>query len=403
VSGGPNPVINASVGASAGPRVGPQVGLLCDECGYLAYDAERDRLHELNAAGALILELCDGSRPIAEIRSLAAPYMPEGAAGAVDRFIGEGLESGLLVTANGSAERSRELAAGELAQLAERLRGRGEIDAAIRCAKKVAAVTPDDPGAWHALGSMARRAGRRSLAADAYEKYLTARPDDAAIRHLLIALRDEPPPARAGDECIRLTFADFSSHYDAKMRDQLSYRAPERLANLIAAELGDASGLWALDLGCGTGLAGAVLKPRAAHLAGIDLSPEMIEMARARGIYDSLEVAEITEWLGQAQLEFDLIAACDCLVYFGDLAPMAQAAAARLKPGGHFAFTVERGERYPLHLTDSGRFTHHPDHIREVAAQSGLEVLRLEESFLRTEAGAEVIGLLALLRKPPTA
>jgi len=110
-------------------------------------------------------------------------------------------------------------------------------------------------------------------------------------------------------------------------------------------------------------------------------------------------VAEITAWLDGTQAEFDLIAACDCLVYFGDLQRVAAPTAKRLKPGGWFAFTTERGERYPFHLTDSGRYTHHPDHVREVAAKAGLIVARLEEGFLRTERGVEVTGLLGLLRK----
>jgi predicted TPR repeat methyltransferase len=184
------------------------------------------------------------------------------------------------------------------------------------------------------------------------------------------------------------------------MRDQLSYQAPERLQELIWLELDSATRRVILDLGCGTELAGVGLKPRAARLDGIDLSPEMIEMARARGIYDSLEVAEITDWLARARSNFDLIVACDRFVYFGDLGPVTQSAAKRLKPGGCFAFTVERGEKHPLRLTDSGRFTHDPDHIREVAVKSGLLLAQLEEGFLRTEAGAEVVGLIALFRKP---
>jgi len=212
-------------------------------------------------------------------------------------------------------------------------------------------------------------------------------------------LKDEAPPPRASDECILQIFNDFSSHYDAKMRDNLSYQAPERIQELIRAEIGDAAGLEILDIGCGTGLSGVGLKERAACLVGIDLSPEMIEVARERDIYDQLEIAEITEWLDQTEGQFDLIVACDCLVYFGDLQPVAASAARRLKPGGWFAFTTERGERYPFHLADSGRYTHHPDHVREVAARAGLVVVRLDEGFLRTERGVEVTGLLALLRK----
>ncbi|MGB6692691.1 MAG: methyltransferase domain-containing protein, partial [Terracidiphilus sp.] len=310
------------------------------------------------------------------------------------------LASGLLIPASASPTAPREFTAEELSALVEHLCETGQPDAALRCAKKLTQVAGADPAAWHTLGRIARLAGLRPLAADAYERYLAACPEDAPIEHLLVALRDEPPPPRASDDCVRLTFADFASHYDTKMRDNLGYQAPERLAEFIRAELCNSSALSILDIGCGTGLAGVALKVRAAHLLGIDLSPEMIEHARARGVYDSLEVAEITNWLANSHDLFDLIVACDCLVYFGDLTSLVQLAAARLKPGGHFAFTVECGDLYPFKLTDSGRFTHHRDHICSAAAQSGLQLTRLEAGFLRTEAGLDVTGLFALLRKP---
>jgi len=154
-----------------------------------------------------------------------------------------------------------------------------------------------------------------------------------------------------------------------------------------------------LDLGCGTGLAGMRLKPRARQMVGVDLSPEMIELARARNIYDRLDVAEITSWLEHGRDPFDLITACDSLIYFGNLREVVVAAAKRLNPGGVMALTLERGDRYPFHLTDSGRYAHHPDHIREVAAEAGLSVARLEEGYLRMEYGAEVTGLFAALLK----
>jgi predicted TPR repeat methyltransferase len=145
------------------------------------------------------------------------------------------------------------------------------------------------------------------------------------------------------------------------------------------------------------------VKGRAAQLTGVDLSPEMIELARARNIYDRLEVGEITAWLDQGETPFDLIMSCDCLIYFGDLSRIVAAAARRLGPGGLFAMSMERGNRPPFHLTDTGRYTHHPDHVREAAAKAGLEVARMDEAFLRMEYGEEVMGLFAVLVKPDAA
>ena len=353
----------------------------------------------MNALGALIVELCDGSRSVEDIRALVGPLLPEGQSDEIARWIGDAVDTGLLFW-GGPA---RELSVDELSTLAGHFQGNGKCEAAYQCAKRVTELKPENADAWYALGWAAKAAGRRTEAGRAFEKYLASGANDAAIRHMLKALKDEPPPPRASDDCVVQTFRNFSAYYDDKMRNNLSYQAPERLDELIREEIVDAAGLEILDIGCGTGLAGAVLKQRAASMVGIDLSPEMVELARARGIYNRLEVAEITEWLDRATEPFDLIVACDCLVYFGDLEPIAELVWRRLKPGGRFAFTTERGEQAPYHLSDSGRYTHHPNHVREVAARNGLTVERLDEGFLRTEYGLEVTGLIALLRKPISA
>ena len=46
------------------------------EGGYVAYDPSADQLHELNPLGALLAELCDGSRTMSDIRALIAPLLP---------------------------------------------------------------------------------------------------------------------------------------------------------------------------------------------------------------------------------------------------------------------------------------------------------------------------------------
>jgi predicted TPR repeat methyltransferase len=381
------------------PIVNPAVGVTPVDGGYLVYNPCGDRLYEVNVMGALIAELCDGSRSVDEIRALAGPLLPEGQRGEIDRWIGDGIDTGLLVLGDRLAAPLHVLTADELFHLASHLRECGKYEAAYRCSMRLTELKPEDPIAWYGLGYAAQAAGLRNKAHEAYEKYLECGVEDPVISHLLVALRDEAPPPRMPDECILKTFNNFSPIYDSKMRDKLSYQAPERLQELIRAEMGDATGLEILDIGCGTGLSGVGLKTRAARLTGIDLSPEMIAVARSRGIYDQLEVAEITEWLSHEQGQFDLITACDCLVYFGDLQPVATGAARQLKPGCLFAFTMERGEMRPFRLTDSGRYAHHPDHVRAIAAHAGLTVDRLEEGFLRNESGVAVTGLYALLRK----
>ena len=385
------------------PKVSPVILLAPVEKGYVAYNPVLDRLHQLNPTAALLAELCDGQRTVEEIRQLAGPLLPEGKAGEIDRWIDEGLKTGLLVQEGPETAPVQQLSAPELSLRTKRLKENGEVQAAHLCAKKAIELKPDDWSAWYDLGEIAQCLGRRDEARSAYQVYFDANPDDGEIEHLLIALRDDAAPPRASDRAIKKIYKNFAASYESRMLEDLKYAGPEWMLDAIRGAAGDCEGLAILDLGCGSGLVGARVSKRAAELTGVDMSPEMIELARARNIYDRLEVAEITEWLERDQTLFDLIISCDCLIYFGDLGPITRAAARRLKPGGFLAISMERGDSYPYHLTDTGRYTHHPDHVRDVAANSNLRVAKLDENFLRMEYDEKVMGLYAVLGKCPEA
>jgi predicted TPR repeat methyltransferase len=381
------------------PALNPAIQLIQTENGYAAYDSTNDKLHELNPMASVIVELCDGSRSVEEICAFLAPMLPEASAEGVRRWIEEGVAAGLLLPGGDSGNAHRELSSDELHKISRRLRYRNQEQLAYVCQQQATALAPDNADMWYDLGEMAEMIGRRDDARAAYEKYVELKPDDAEIRHLLVALRDEPPPPRVPDEALQQMYAEFSRTFETNLCKELGYKAPEQVRELLDPLLGDRGNLAVLDLGCGTGLAGVQFKPRASRLVGVDISPEMIELARARNLYDRLDVAEITNWLYLSQERFDLIVCCDCLIYFGDLRQVLVPAAALLCPKSLLAFTLERGDRYPHRLSDTGRYTHHIDHVRDVAAEAKLNVVRLEEQFLRTEYGSPVTGLFVVLEK----
>ena len=382
------------------PTVNPVILLSPVDGGYVAYDPAQDNLHQLNPIAALITELCDGTRSIEEISALVGPLAPEGESAGIARWIDEGMKAGLLVWEGSEPAARRELSAAELFKLTKRLREAGKVQPAYLCGKRTVELTPEDWNAWYDLGEVAQCVGKRDEARIAYQKYFDVHPDDGEIEHLLIALRDDAPPPRASDRAIAHIYKAFAASYETRMRQDLKYAGPERISDALTAVAGEGPFPLVLDLGCGSGLAGEMIRPRAGELTGIDLSPDMIALAEARKIYDRLEVAEITSWLNDGAAPFDLIISCDCHIYFGDLGELVTAAARRLKPGGYFALSMERGNRPPFHLTDTGRYTHHPDHVRDAAAKAGLRVARLDEAFLRMEWGEEVMGLYAVLAKP---
>ena len=222
---------------------------------------------------------------------------------------------------------------------------------------------------------------------------------------------DDPPPdmiaaaqaiksaPRSDAGYVRHLFDQFSADYDARMIGQLGYAAPQILLDLAAMVMPGRGEMDILDLGCGTGLAGAAFKPLAARLDGVDLSPAMIEKARARNIYDNLIVADLETALGTAGVSYDLILAADTLVYLGDLAAVFQGAAARLKPEGYFLFTAEAAAGADFELGPKRRWRHSGAYLRATAAAAGLTVAGLVAAAPRREANQPVDGFAVALSR----
>jgi predicted TPR repeat methyltransferase len=378
----------------------PLVALAPAEDGYLAYDASHDRLHRLNAAAALIIELCDGTRTAAAILADVAPFVAGDAGAGCARWIDGALEDGLLKTIEPDASGAAPPPPEYFSKLASRLRSKGSVRAAFVCQHYATMQTPDDAEQWAALGDIAHIVGRREDAREAYERYLELSPGDAEVEHILVALRDAPPPPRAPDECVVQLYERFAEFYERNMRGDLEYCGPELIAAALDRTFGSPdAALDVLELGCGTGLVGKPLRARARRLVGIDLSPDMVKRAKATKRYDALEVAEITEWLSRSlDREFDLIAAGDTFIYFGDLRQILKPAAARLRTGGRVVFTVERDEGSGFRLTDSGRYVHSDAHIHDAARDAGLVVEIMDSAVLRYEYGEAVQALVVVLR-----
>jgi predicted TPR repeat methyltransferase len=224
----------------------------------------------------------------------------------------------------------------------------------------------------------------------------------AMARHLLHSLTGENAPERASDGYVRQLFDTFAKTFDRSLVRDLQYSVPALIG--VAADAtaaGRAAPLDILDLGCGTGLCGPLLRPLAGTLVGVDLSPRMLEAAKARGCYDELVEAEIVAWLGRRHAAFDLVTAADVFVYFGDIAPACAAVFDVLRPAGVFIFSVERHEGEPgFRLHGHGRYSHREPFLRASAEGAGFDLVRLEPITPRLDGGEPVDGYLVELKKP---
>jgi predicted TPR repeat methyltransferase len=156
----------------------------------------------------------------------------------------------------------------------------------------------------------------------------------------------------------------------------------------------------AIDLGCGTGLAAAAFANGVDHFIGVDLSPRMIERARATGLYDELEVADMLQGLrARGDTSADLILAADAMVYVAELAPVLTEAARVLAPGGLLAFTTETHDGEGVVIGQGLRYAHAAAYLRAAVESAGLKLLLLEDRSARNEDNAPVPGLVAVAAK----
>lgn len=101
---------------------------------------------------------------------------------------------------------------------------------------------------------------------------------------------------------VRFTYRDWADTYDSELLDEFGYQAPNAAVETLQKHL-PSLGSVILDMGCGTGLVGELLHSLGyRHLDGLDLSPEMLEKAKARGVYRTLGEADLTETLEIEQI-----------------------------------------------------------------------------------------------------
>ncbi len=278
----------------------------------------------------------------------------------------------------------------------------GQANETIKALRMAIDVFPKNWSAFHALGIELNHEQRFDEAMEVWQRWAEGDPKNPIPRHHIAARAGGTALGRAEDAYITTTFDRYAHNFDAQLA-LLNYRAPEIVAEALKAAVGAAAGLDILDAGCGTGLCGPLLRPLARRLSGVDLSKGMLEKARERGGYDRLDAAELTEFLGGREGEFDAIVSADTLCYFGDLRDVLKGAIRALRAGGHLVFTVEElvdeNTADPFRIEINGRFTHSRGYVEQVMRDAGFADSTVSSAKLRMEYGKPVKGLVVVARK----
>ena len=258
------------------------------------------------------------------------------------------------------------------------------------------------PGHADALinrGNALRELKRPQEAIAAFRLALDNGGDPEQIRYNLAALGAEASPAAAPRQFVIKLFDQFASTFDQHLTGTLKYQTPALLLKDIL-NLAPAGNLDVLDLGCGTGLLGVLLRPLARTLTGVDLSPNMLAMARQRQVFDELICGDVTAFLQTQTGNFDLVVAADVFVYIGELAPVFHGVRQALRAGGLFAFSVEANDGKDFVLRPTLRYAHSIAYLQMLAAIHQFVVEIIEPRIIRQENGSDVDGYHAIMRRP---
>jgi SAM-dependent methyltransferase len=129
---------------------------------------------------------------------------------------------------------------------------------------------------------------------------------------------------------VREGYGEWVATYEDTVEDAMDLELLERLRTV------GWDGAAVADLGCGTGRTGAWLREHGAtSIDGVDLTPEMLAVARTRGAHDRLIEADVAD-TGLASEAYNLVTTCLVDEHLADLRPLYREAFRLARPGGAF-------------------------------------------------------------------
>lgn len=274
----------------------------------------------------------------------------------------------------------------------------GYLDQAIQHYQRVTQIDPDYFEAHNNLGVSFLAKQHIGFALRHFREALRIQPHNEAIAYTVNMLAQDKRLLASPPDYVKSLFDAYADHYELHLLQGLDYQIPSYLIQAIQKVNQHKTTQWdILDLGCGTGLCGIPLKPLAKSLAGVDLSPKMLEIATQKNIYDTLMTGHLADFLADKKAAYDLIVASDVFVYTGDLKTIFAASRNALREHGLFAFNTEVTEIADYTMNQSGRFSHQEAYLTKLAQQNHFRIVYYQKIIARSQNNAPVEGHLYVL------
>jgi len=276
------------------------------------------------------------------------------------------------------------------------LQEQGKLEEAIEAYNKALAIKPDYADAYYNMGNALKDQGKLEEAIEAYNKALAIMPDYASAQHMVSSLTGKTTTSTP-KQYVESLFDGYAKKFEQSLVENLEYKIPKMLTDIVVKENGGGLLGSVLDLGCGTGLMGVEIKDYCSNLEGIDLSEKMLGLADAKKVYDKLIHTDILHYLADTDLCFDYFIATDVLVYVGDLTELFRLIKSRNKRKGKLVFSTEHTELDGFQLEKTGRYSHSKTYIEELCAKFKYTISHFSMVNLRKDKGQFLTGGLYIL------
>lgn len=187
-------------------------------------------------------------------------------------------------------------------------------------------------------------------------------------------------------------YTEWASSYDTDL-ENLQYVSPQRSVEAVVENSKSREQLLKiLDAGCGTGLVGECLAQSALSgkftVDGLDLTAGMLETARAKGVYQELEVADLTKPIARSDGSYDVVMCVGTLTK-GHVGPSVFKEFVRVAATGGLVVTTVHAE-----IWESGGYKSVVDTLATLAV---VDIVSVDEFGIMKDSSQG--GRMVILRK----
>ena len=264
--------------------------------------------------------------------------------------------------------------------------------------KKAIEIKPDYAEALFNLGRNLKALGNFDEATKFFEQVLNIYPEDhlgAILELATIGKRNTPK--KTPKKYMQNFYRTKSKAWD--MQKKNVYLGHELIENAFNQTYKEQEKIDILDLGCGTGSLVSFLRPYAKKLVGIDLSTDMIEEAKKKGLYDTLYNNELDQYLEETSSEFDVVIAAAVMIHFFDLENTFTLIRNCLKKDGKFIFSVFEGRKKNIELNSFLMYSHSDNYINTLADRLKFKISYKQNGVHEYHKGKPVDALVYVFQK----